>query len=359
MQSFLSHRSSVPGSAFAMPDQPVRKRSGSASIPVSSAFSIPATLAAKAKRTVSRAEGAGRSGNANAGVASGPVDVFDPPTKVMSMSRCLEELIGDGAPKAQEIHQQWLARPGYEQVHAFVTSIEHRVLYGLRVEEVERACMTSEHSLGDIRKRELTAHHLYPEIRDFDTPFAFIHLYHGMLEDLGRVPLWQEVLPYLIDEVPGRFVGPLREKLRYDTRDRSEQRIIDLGMQWRLGIAYYSFLRELDLFVRLRRTHGVDVRYHLFADAALRTDLWCGETLLSLFISNSTFRSEFGGRKKTVEDIFCDAAKPLRFLEKNLQPRCQRGVVWLVEPEEIAELAQQIKSSEAGQGKSGSMAIEG
>jgi len=269
---------------------------------------------------------------------------FDPPTRDVGVDLCLRELMEPGGASVRAEYEAWRRRPGFGAVHEFVGGFSHRALYALSVADVEAACRRTEHALGDVSKGWLEAQPDYRAARDFDTPFAMQHLFHAFLERRGRLPLWQDVMPFLEREVPEYYVGPFREATGYASSPPPRRAVLDKGIRWRLGCAYYSFLREADVLVRLRRAHGVDARYHLLADVTFRVDLWVGNVIVSLFVSNGDFRTaQGGGRKTPVMRVFRDGADRFSFVDMPRPKPRKFGVVDLVPVEEVAALARRIE----------------
>ncbi|UJW29998.1 hypothetical protein L3Q67_32945 [Saccharothrix sp. AJ9571] len=182
------------------------------------------------------------------------------------------------------------------------------------------------HPLGDLKKSEIK--HIVAA-RDWEPSFAFVHLFHLLLEDIGRPPLWSEFDQFVYGTHRGReMFGDERaeceakifneELARITSKHR---RVIDPenrarylakgSLDWRIGNAYYGFMREMYTAVALRE-RGLDVRVHPLADANFRADGWVGNAILSVFVINPRFkmadqqRAEVvqRGRKKHVEELF-------------------------------------------------------
>lgn len=77
--------------------------------------------------------------------------------------------------------------------------------------------------------------------------FAFTHVMHLALETLGSVPAFPDIIRFCADDPVGRVA------LGDPARQISEQAVgqgyapapAAQAVRWRIGIAYYSFLREV------------------------------------------------------------------------------------------------------------------
>lgn len=254
---------------------------------------------------------------------------------------CYREMIAIDRRAVDEIHRKWVAARAKDGVVSLVKTIDHKTLYSMTVDQVEEACEKTTHALGQTSKRHLEANPLFRDINDFNVPFAYLHGMHKMMEDLGRLPLWQDVMPFYEDN-PKILLGLYREHFKYEEANTETRRFLDDAIAWRLGLAYYSFLREVDLFVRIREVHDIDLRYHLFADVTLSTDFWIDNCIISLYLNNSRFKTADGkGRKKRTSSIFKNNDS-LSFIDVDISKRTQRGCVWLVPDHEIARAAELI-----------------
>lgn len=111
------------------------------------------------------------------------------------------------------------------------------------------------------------------------------------------------------------------------------------AMWWRLGNSYYSMLRELYVLAVLREG-GLAVEYHVIADALFRADFWLGDTVISLFVSNTRYRDGGGGgRKQHPREILGDYPG-FRFADMPRLTRHEYGTVHLPSRSEIARFAE-------------------
>ncbi|HEX9540391.1 MAG TPA: hypothetical protein VGA04_19700 [Streptosporangiaceae bacterium] len=244
--------------------------------------------------------------------------------------------------RARALLQQWRADPARPDVPRTVMRHTTRVLYGLEPSRVEVTCGASEHPLGDIRKDAAMA--VQPVV-DWRPDFAFTHVMHLALETLGSLPTFQDFARFCAEDPTGRAAlgDPARQIRERACRQGYAPAHAAQAVRWRIGIAYYSFLREVYTIAVLRAT-GLDVRAHPLADALFRVDAWTGRTVLSLYIRNPRFRDGARGRKPRSRDILSGAQPPFRYEELRLATRHEFGCVHLPEADQIRAIARHIKA---------------
>lgn len=254
-----------------------------------------------------------------------------------------EEVIGTFAvtPQAQNLLRRWQDDPMRPHVPRAVMRHATRVLYELGPADVEAVCKASEHPLGDIRKE--TAMAVAPVV-DWRPDFAFTHVMHMALERLGHLFTFQEFTRFCADDPVGRSaLGDPARQIREDacranyTRAQAAQ-----AVRWRVGLAYYSFARELYTIAVLRAT-GLDVRAHPLADALFRVDAWVDRTILCLYIRNPRFRDGRAGRKPRAADILSGAEPPFRYEELRLATTHVFGCVHLPGTDQIRTVARRMQ----------------
>ncbi|MFI1913257.1 hypothetical protein [Nocardia sp. NPDC020380] len=216
--------------------------------------------------------------------------------------------------KAKRRLQQWRTLQGREYVAEKVLAHVSSSLY--RVEPEEVRTLDTEHPLGVLRENFEDTVHL---IRDWRPDFAFSHLFHFCLEDLGRLFSWQEFR----DEwsaAPSRrdwLWNPARQKQSeaasylVDRKGYGEKQALAAvhdALQWRIGAFYYSFLREVYTLGWLRRA-GLEVFGHPLADALFRADLWCGTAVVGIYIENPNYRRGRQGRKHPAQFYLGDQSQ--------------------------------------------------
>lgn len=251
---------------------------------------------------------------------------------------CYQELVERGGPKVKAKVQHWEQNRD-EAVVAFVQGFTHEHLYQLTLAQVKEVCQTTQHALGNIKKIESLC-----EVEDFTCPFAMHHLFHDCLERLGRLPKWEEFWAWMHEPYAStRFIVPIRKSFEWDSADARRKAQLDRAFQWRVGKFYYSALREVHTITYLREKHGLPLKYHLLADVLLRTDFWHEDTLIGLYLNNSQFRDEAGGRKERMEDIFADARPKFRFYRSTMDDQKIYGKVYLFKKSSLDKMASDLK----------------
>ncbi len=246
-------------------------------------------------------------------------------------------------PRARELLRRWQDDQGRRQVPRVVMSHVTRALYGLEPSGIEAVCKASEHPLGNIRKDVAMA--VRPVV-DWRPDFAFTHVMHLAVEELGQLPTFGEFTGFCASDPVGRMAlgDPARRireharQLGYAPADAAQ------AVRWRIGIAYYSFAREL-YTIAVLRAEGLDVRAHPLADALFRVDAWADRTILSLYIRNARFRDGVHGRKPRAADILALARPPFRYAELRLETRHVFGCVHLPEAGQIRAVARRLRLS--------------
>lgn len=248
-----------------------------------------------------------------------------------------------GTTRAQALLRQWRDDPSRPQVSHAVLRHTTRVVYQLEPSRIEATCTASQHPLGDIRKQ--AAMSVQP-IVDWRPDFAFTHVMHLALESLGRVPTFQDLTAFCHRDPAGRAaLGDPARQIREDTAQLGyPPDLVRQAIRWRIGVAYYSFLREV-YTIAVLRSAGLDVRVHPLADALFRVDAWTGRTVLNLYVRNTRFRDGTRGRKPRTADILSGAQPPFRYEELRLTTQHTFGCVHLPGTGQIAAVAQRIKAS--------------
>jgi len=250
-----------------------------------------------------------------------------------------------GGEPAKQRWQRWSAQrsgPEWEQVKDFLSGFRHDVLHRVDLKDISAVCgvegysgRTTSHALGTLRP----ADGAFSAIADFSTPFAIEYLLHDCLERLGRVPLWNDVKRYLFVEQRERYILPFLTRYGIAGTPAAAAGTPHLNaLQWRVGNAYYSWLREVHLLTMLRSVHGLDVRYHALADTEFKADLVAGNAIIALYVPNARFRDGDRGRKRSARAINPDR----QVIEVRLDVRKVHGRPWLVEEDCIRSLANLI-----------------
>ena len=108
------------------------------------------------------------------------------------------------------------------------------------------------------------------------------------VEEHGRIPKWSEAADWFMrPEQAPIFFGPAWDLYRsMDEAARPAPWRWKRAINWRIGNAYLSFVREMDFLSRMIHDHGVPLRMHILADAVLKVDFWVGRHAVCLFIPN-------------------------------------------------------------------------
>lgn len=246
-------------------------------------------------------------------------------------------------PRTRALLRQWQADPRRPQVPRTVLGHVSRVMYELTPTAVEAACKASEHPLGDIRKDVAMA--VRPVV-DWRPDFAFTHVMHLAMERLGGLPAFQDFARFCAEDPVGRAAlgDPARGIREYACSQGYPPGQATQAVRWRIGLAYYSFAREVYTIAVLRAA-GVDVRAHPLADALFRVDAWTGRTVLSLYIRNTRFRDGARGRKPRTLSILAGARPQFRCVELRLPTRHEFGCVHLPEAAQIRAVAQRLTAA--------------
>jgi hypothetical protein len=245
--------------------------------------------------------------------------------------------------RAQALLHRWQTDPARPHVSRTVMAHTTIAVYDLNPSDVEATCKASEHPLGDIRKETAVA---VGPVVDWRPDFAFTYVLHLAMETLGRLPTFQEFSRFCAEHPAGRAAlgDPAREMRERATRQGYASAAVTQAIRWRIGLAYYSFVRELYTIAVLRAA-GLDARTHPLADALFRVDAWAGRTVLSLYIQNPRFRDGPRGRKPRTEVILAGARPPFRYEVLRLATRHQFGCVHLPDPGQIAAIAKRLRSA--------------
>ena len=155
-----------------------------------------------------------------------------------------------------------------------VTAHVADVVHSLEPNDIADVCERTHHALGEVRRADAER---VVDIRDWHPDFAFSHIFHIVTEKRGTIPTWQELKAtrgkldemlwqperLAIDQAVERTAAN-REcgggSAAADSRFHETARHLARGaMTWRVGNAYYSFLREMYVLSVLR-SEGIDAR---------------------------------------------------------------------------------------------------
>lgn len=242
-----------------------------------------------------------------------------------------ETFLAERGDTGRKQYQDWERRRGnlanWEELKAGFKALEHCVLYRLEMSDVEAAIRDTTHALGNIAQSASK----YDGIHNYSPPVPLIYIFHSILEKMGRVPVWNDIKRYLFGEFRSLCWIPFcksRELNAEIPAQQQDKRIMDAFL-WRMGNAYYSWLREVDLLTYLRRKHKLDLKYHFLVDAEWRADFVAGRILLELYVKNREFKDDDGGRKLTCARM----NEGYEVLPIKLDVRPAFGKPWLVSDE--------------------------
>jgi hypothetical protein len=221
-----------------------------------------------------------------------------------------------------------------DEVVPFVEGTRTVSAYRLGPDDVAAVAEATEHALGEVKRA--IAESVTP-VRDWHPSFAFEHVLHYAAESLGRIPTYGEFRMFCRDDPAAghMLLGPARAIRDHAVAAGFEAEHIAQALRWRVGNAYYSYLKEI-YALSVLRSAGIDARYHVLADVLFRTDLWVGDLCLSMYVSNAFFKAGVSGRKPQAEEVLGDG--PFRFAHLEIPARPEFGTVHLPEPEQLVEI---------------------
>jgi hypothetical protein len=187
--------------------------------------------------------------------------------------------------------------PLLEKYKAF----SHSFLFQIQPEDIRNDLAEinrypEEHALGTVRWNNA-----FKPIADASGPPPLCFAFHILLEHYRRIPCWTQFFRF-VEKHPIFFHDFFFKTVGYDRNDpRYDMSIMsgDMGaLRWRLGNAYYSFVKETYLLANLRHTYGIDARYHFLLDVEWKADIYAGDVLLEIYIGNNAYKAgNFDGRK--------------------------------------------------------------
>lgn len=246
--------------------------------------------------------------------------------------------------RAQQQLRRWQTDPARQQVPRIVMRHNAQAIYRLEPSDIEAVCTASEHPLGNIRKD--TAMAVQPVV-DWRPDFAFTHVMHLVLEKHGCLPTFGEFTRFCGSDPVGRIAlgDPARQIREEAARLGYAPAHARQAVRWRIGLAYYSFAREL-YTIAVLRAEGLDVRAHPLADALFRVDAWVERTILCLYIRNTRFRDGLRGRKPRAADILAGAQPSFCYEELRLATSHAFGCVHLPDTGQIRAVARRLKAAD-------------
>jgi len=208
----------------------------------------------------------------------------------------------------------------------------------------EIAADRSRHALREIKNSVVSK---VPTIRDWHPDFAFTHLLHFVTEEEGELLLFDDFIRHSI------FKDALYDDIREQVRVAAslcggQEQLAKDAVRWRIGNAYYSFLKE-QYVISLLRSEGIDVKQHPLADALFRVDCWVSDTNIDLYVTNPKFRSRGGdkGRKIKSAELLADAIPPFRNVILECDTKHTFGDVHLPGEDDVRRACQELLSSQS------------
>lgn len=246
------------------------------------------------------------------------------------------------SPRTREIYTNWVNDPRRAKVAPVVMAHRSQLVYELSTADVEAVCRRTEHALGQVRRRDGES---VAAIVDWHPDFAFTHVFHVCMEQMRRLPTYQDFRAYAYNDPLGRCMlgDPALAKV-HDVSDTTgaPEKLVREAMRWRVGNAYYSFLREVYTVVQLRHM-GLDLRVHPLADALFRVDAWVGSKVVSLRVGNKKFRQgDDAGRKMPPERLLADVPSRFEFATLELPPATKFGSVHLPSLDHLSAAAARL-----------------
>lgn len=234
---------------------------------------------------------------------------------------------------------RWKRRKNLEYVAEKVMSHVSSAVYSVRSEQVK--ALATEHPIGRVRPAQ---GYRVQDIKNWHPDFAFVHLFHFCLEEKGGIFSYEDFRDWCRPGHPAHewISAPALTMVEAAVARQVPRKDAMSAMKWRVGLAYYSFLREMYAVAALREL-GLDMRSHCLADALFRVDTWCGDTVVELYIKNREFKSGGQGRKKTAADYLAPGQAQFRFVRLEMEPRHEYGRVHLPTDEEIERCAGEIR----------------
>lgn len=205
-----------------------------------------------------------------------------------------------------------------------------RTPYLLRPADIETVARNTKHALGQINRSDVLPSCRY--IEDWFAPLAWTYAFHYLLEQRGTLFTWQDFLvAYRQDPLLREFLAEPADLAIKEAVTKPGQQNSSQAWHWRLGNAYYSFLREMYVLVG-GRAAGFDLRMHPLADVLFRADAWVNDTTISLYVPNKIYRADDTGRKPKTPDILADSPTPWRHQHIALDSKAKFGRLNTPEP---------------------------
>lgn len=199
----------------------------------------------------------------------------------------------------------WTTRRGSmtEVIRAGFKTFKHEFLYEITVSHIMETVRRSEHSLGKLDIKVLKKYPRYNKVADWSPNVPFVYLFHTMLERDQKIPTWQDAWRKFDGELSEFCWQPFCTSFHIDPNlsiedlRKLDPLLVD-SFQWRMGAAYYSFIREVHFLASMRQLHDLDIKYHFALDTEWKIDFLAGDVLIALYIENIDYKTAKEGRKK-------------------------------------------------------------
>jgi len=211
--------------------------------------------------------------------------------------------------------------------------------YLLTPDDIRESCESSSHALRGIKfdsiRKVQDAHNWSPD-------FSFSHLFHFLMENIGRLPTWNDFAGFYYSSGCD-FLGREREeRYRQLLQEGFSDEVATDALDWRIGLAYYGIVRDIFTVVQLR-ARGIDVRCHPLADTLFRVDAWVGRTIVNLRVNNPRYRDFAGGRKLPPEELYEGSEPGFRYEYIALDAADKFGVVHLPKESDVDDLVEKLQ----------------
>lgn len=226
-----------------------------------------------------------------------------------------------------------------EEMKGFV----HKRLYTVTPEEVFLAIKNTEPPFGGTRGQDQKA----GDVSNATSAAPFNLMLHKLLETLDRVPTWQDFEAYH-KRHPSVYLQDIAYHAGVDVEILMGDWLahpVGRAVRYRLATSYNSFIRELHFRAAMEKEHGVFLTHHFLLDALWKIDFLYDKTAIELYLENSTYKGEDGGRK-----IRCVDLNPRRdILLVTFGIRRDASTYdrpWLLEDATISSAARRLRSRE-------------
>ena len=249
--------------------------------------------------------------------------------------------------------EEWSNDPSRrETVVPHVLAHRTQALYKISLDDVgaiRRKRGGDDHALGEIKRWQAER---VQRIVNWYPGFAFTHVFHYALEQIGHLYTWQEFRWFCFDDPKANAMlwSPAKQENAECMRHQGwSYDDVYKAMRWRVGNFYYSFIREVHVIAWLR-AHGLEVRSHPLADALYRVDAWHERTALSIYVGNKKFKEgDKCGRKPRPEKILKGADPEFSFYSMELAPADEYGIVYLATEAALQKVANDLRSGAVSQ----------